>query len=102
MSDWQERYAHVLDDLDPEQRELVVASIQNSVLSGWEPTDADVRVMVSLTLGEITTLQAFADFASRRGERAREARQSRSTVADDLPHDLEAWFYGYGEHEAER
>lgn len=73
MDDWQVRYAHVYACLDDEQRRRVLSSIQNSVIEGFEPTEADVLVMVRLELGEITSLEAMEDVASRRGPRARMA-----------------------------
>lgn len=92
MAEWQERFDYLLAELDPGARARVVASIQNSVLSGFEPTEADVRVMVCLERGEITSLQAFADIASRRGQRAREARERGENpwISDEQVRELEA------------
>jgi hypothetical protein len=50
--------------LDPAARDRVVESIQSGYLEGYEPTEADVRRMVRLELGEITSLEAFAEVAA--------------------------------------
>lgn len=64
MTAWQVRYAHVYAGLDPAARDRVVESIQSGYLEGYEPTEADVRRMVRLELGEITSLEAFAEVAA--------------------------------------
>jgi hypothetical protein len=61
VTDWQARYAHVYAGLDPAARDRVVESIQSGYLEGYEPTEADVRRMVRLELGEITAAEAIAD-----------------------------------------
>lgn len=78
MATWQQRYAHLLEGLDDAQRGRVLDSLQSGYLEGFEPTEADVRVLVRYTLGEITSLEAFADGAARYGQTAREARDSRA------------------------
>ena len=77
MTDWQARYAHVYAGLDPAARGRVVESIQSGYLEGYEPTEDDVRRMVRLELGEITSLEAFAEVAAifHARRRARDAGQ---------------------------
>lgn len=67
MATWQERNAHLLAPLDDAQRGRVLGSLNNSALEGWTPDPDDVRMMVRLELGEISSLEAMADIASRRG-----------------------------------
>jgi Antitoxin VbhA len=78
MTDWQARYAHVYAGLDPAARDRVVESIQSGYLEGYEPTEADVRRMVRLELGEITAAEAIAEAVAlvRARRRAREAQQA--------------------------
>jgi hypothetical protein len=78
MATWQQRYAHLLNGLDDAQRGRVLDSIQSGYLEGFEPDEADVKVLVRYTLGEITSLEAFADGAARHGQKAREAREGRA------------------------
>ncbi|MBN2176674.1 MAG: hypothetical protein JW722_03350 [Demequinaceae bacterium] len=77
MDDWQTRYAHVYADLDPAAQHRVLSTIQNGALSGWEPTEDDVRRVVRLELGEITTAEAIAEIVGRTDARilAREEHQ---------------------------
>jgi Antitoxin VbhA len=71
IATWQQRYAHVLEGLTESQRSRVVESIHSDYLEGYEPTEEDVRDMVRLELGEITSLEAIAAGLSRRGLVAR-------------------------------
>lgn len=72
MSEWQTANAHLLGGLTAAQRARVLSSLNNSALEGFEPTAEDVAVMVRLELGQVTSLEAMADVASRRGPRGRD------------------------------
>ena len=76
MAAWQERHAHLLAPLDDGQRGRVLDSIQNGYLEGFKPTEADVRVMVRLELGELSSIEAMADIAARRSQKARATHSS--------------------------
>lgn len=58
--EWQQRFAHVLDELDGPTRRKVAASIQSNVIEGFDPVEADVSYFVDVALGRTSVEEYIA------------------------------------------
>ncbi|MCF8589093.1 hypothetical protein [Gordonia liuliyuniae] len=68
---FEEKYADLLDRLNPVERRAVVRSVTNAIQEGWDPTRSQIELQVRRASGEITGEQARAQIiAAARGTTA--------------------------------
>ncbi|MCF8609042.1 hypothetical protein L5G28_02530 [Gordonia sp. HY285] len=73
---FEEKYADLLDRLNPVERRAVVRSVTNAIQEGWDPTRSQIELQVRRAAGEMTgdqyRAQVLADV--RRNRLAHSAR----------------------------